>query len=103
MNPDNLSSDKDILLIEHHWELVVIIHSYNLQGTEGQMKVFADLYKKVSENPSCPCHKNSIEFLDNIRNNLNIFLKPEEIEKIKHEEEAKIIHVKRKDGSILEF
>jgi hypothetical protein len=98
MNPD-----KDILLVEHHWELVVMIHSYNLEGTDKQMKIYADLYQKVSQNPSCPCHKNTLAFLDNVKDNLNKFLKPEEIEKIKKEEEVKIIHIKKKDKSILEF
>jgi len=98
MNPD-----KDILLIEHHWELVIMIHSYNLKGIDGQLKIFAELYEKISQNPSCPCHKNSIAYLDNIKNNLDKFLTKEEIEKIKKEEEAQIIHVKRKDKSILEF
>lgn len=98
MNPD-----KDILLIEHHWELVIIINSYNLNGTDGQMKAYCDFYKKVSQNPSCPCHKNTIAYLDNVKDNLDKFLKPEEIEKIKKEEEVKIIHVQRKDKSLLEF
>lgn len=98
MNPD-----KDILLIEHHWELVVIIHSYNLNGIDGQMKAYSDFYQKVSQNPSCPCHKNTIAYLDNVKDNLDKFLKPEEIEKIKKEEEVKIIHVQRKDKSLLEF
>jgi hypothetical protein len=100
---NQINPDKDVLLIEHHWELVVMVHSYNLQGPDGQLKAFADIYKKVSENPKCPCNKNSIAYLDNIKNNLNKFLKPEEIEKIKNEETVKIVHVKKSDGSILEF
>lgn len=100
---NKIDPDKDVLLIEHHWELVVMVHSYNLEGPDGQLKAFADIYKKVSENPKCPCNKNSIAYLDNIKNNLNKFLKPAEIEKIKNEETVKIVHVKKSDGSILEF
>ena len=99
----NLDPEKDILLIEHHWELVVIIHSYNLEGINGQLKIFAEIYKKVADNPNCGCNKNHIAFLDNIKNQLNHFLKPQEIEKIKTEEGVKIIHIKKSDGSILEI
>lgn len=98
MNPD-----KDILLIEHYWELVVIINSYSLKGLENQMPIYAEFYTKIGQNPSCPCNKNHFAYLDNIKDNLNRFLKPEEIELIKKEEEVLLIHVKRKDGSILEF
>jgi len=98
MNPD-----KDILLIEHNWELVIIIQSYKLYGTEGQLRTFSDLYQKISQNPNCPCHKNSIAYIDNVKDNLDKFLTKEEVEKIKKEEEVKLIHVKRKDKSILEI
>lgn len=98
INPEN-----DILLIEHHWELVVIIHSYNLKGNDGQFPIYAEFYEKIGQNPNCPCNKNHIAYLDNIKDNLNKFLLPEEIEKIKIEEKVKIVHVKKKDGSLLEF
>ena len=100
---EELNKDKDILLIEHHWELVVIIHSYNLKGNDGQFPIYCDIYQKVGQNPTCQCNKNNIAFLDNIKDNLNAFLLEEEVLKIKKEEQVKIIHVKKKDGSILEF
>jgi len=100
---DAIDPDKDILLVEHHWELVVMIHSYNLEGINGQLKIFAEIYRKVSENPGCKCNKNNIAFLNNIKDQLNHFLKPEEIEKIKKEEEVKILHIKKSDGSIIEI
>jgi len=98
-----IDKNKDILLVEQHWELVVMIHSYNLKGNDGQLTVYSDIYQKVGEKPDCPCNKNNIAFLDNIKDNLDKFLLPEEINKIKKEEQAKIVHVKKKDGSILEF
>jgi hypothetical protein len=100
---NEIDKDKDILLIENHWELVVMIHSYNLKGNDGQFPVYADIYQKVGQNPTCACNKNHIAYLDNIKDNLNGFLLPEEIEKIKKEEQVKIVHVKKKDGSLLEF
>ena len=95
--------DKDLLLIEHHWELVVIISSYNLKGNDGQLPVYADIYKKVGQDPQCSCNKNHIAYLNNIRDNLNKFLLPDEVQKIKKEENVKIVHVKKTDGSLLEF
>jgi hypothetical protein len=100
---EEIDKNKDILLIEHHWELVVIIHSYNLKGNDGQLPIYCDIYQKVGQKPNCPCNKNNIAFLDNIKDNLDKFLLPDEILKIKKEEQAKIIHLKKKDGSILEF
>lgn len=100
---ETINPDKDILLVEHHWELVVMIHSYNLEGLNGQLKIFAEIYKKVADNPGCKCNQNNIAFLDNIKNQLNHFLKPQEIEKIKKEEEVKIIHIRKTDGSIIEL
>jgi hypothetical protein len=98
INPEN-----DILLIENHWELVVIINSYNLKGNDGQFPIYSEFYQKIGQNPTCPCNKNHIAYLDNIKDNLNKFLLPEEMEKIKREEKVKIVHVKKKDGSLLEF
>lgn len=98
-----INKDKDILLIENHWEFVVMIHSYNLKGNDNQLPIYCDIYQKVGQNPNCGCNKNNIAFLDNIKDNLDKLLLPEEIEKIKKEEQVKIIHVKKKDGSILEF
>jgi hypothetical protein len=98
-----INKDKDILLVEHHWELVVIVHSYNLKGNDGQLNVYADIYKTVGQKPDCPCNKNHIAFLDNIKDNIDKILTSEEIEKIKKEEQVKIVHVKKKDGSLLEF
>ena len=95
--------DKDILLIENHWEFVVMINSYNLKGNDGQFPIYADFYQKVGKDPTCPCNKNHIHYLNNIRDNLSKFLLPEEIIRIKEREEVKIIHVKKTDGSILEF
>jgi hypothetical protein len=98
-----IDKDKDILLVEHHWELVVMIHSYNLKGNDGQLNAYADIYKAVGQKPDCPCNKNHIAFLDNIKDNIDKILTSEEIEKIKKEEQAKIVHIKKKDGSLLEF
>jgi hypothetical protein len=98
-----IDKDKDILLVEHHWELVVMIHSYNLKGNDGQLNAYADIYKTVGQKPDCPCNKNHIAFLDNIKDNIDKILTSEEIEKIKKEEQAKIVHIKKKDGSLLEF
>jgi hypothetical protein len=98
INPNN-----DILLIENHWELVVMIHSYNLKGNDSQLKAYADIYQKVGENPDCPCNKNHKSYLDLIKDHLDKYLTQEEIQKIKSEENAKIVHIKRKDGSLLEF
>ena len=100
---NEIDKDKDVLLIEHHYELVIIIQSYNLKGNDGQLPIYCDFYRKIGENPTCQCNKNHVAFLDNIKNNLNKFLLASEIEKIKKEERAKIIHIKTKDGSILEF
>jgi len=100
---NEIDKDKDILLIEHHWELVVMVHSYNLKGNDGQLNAYADIYKTVGQKPDCPCNKNHIAFLDNIKDNLDKLLDPEEIQKIKKEEQVKIVHVKKKDGSLLEF
>lgn len=100
---EEINPDKDVLLIENHWEFVVMVHSYNLRGVDQQFPIYVDFYQKIGQNPSCPCNKNHIAYLDNIKDNLNKYLTKEEIEKIKKEEQVKIIHVKRKDGSILEF
>lgn len=100
---NNINPDKDILLVEHFWELVLIIKSNNLKGKEGEMTIFNDLYKKISEKPDCPCNKNAINFLENIRSNLDKFLTEQEIADLKKNENVKVIHVRKKDGSILEF
>jgi len=93
----------DILLVENHWELVTIIHSYNLKGNDVQMPIYVEFYKKIGDNPNCACNKNHIAYLNNIKDNLNKYLTPLEIEKIKREENVKIIHIKKSDGSILEI
>ena len=57
----------------------------------------------VATNPTCPCNKNHISFLNNIKDHLDQFLTKEEIDLIKKEEEVKVIHVKKENKEILEF
>jgi len=98
-----MSKDKKTLYIEKHWELMTIIDSYNIKGVNQQMMIYKDIYKKVADNPSCPCNKNHMSFLNNTKDNLDKFLTPEEIEIIKSKEETDYIHILQSDGKILEI
>lgn len=98
-----MNKDEKPLYIEKHWELMTIINSYNLTGVNQQMMIYKDIYDKVSKNPTCPCNKNHINFLDSTKDNLDKFLTEEEIELIKTREETPNIYVLKSDGKVLEF
>jgi len=98
-----MSEKNKTLFIEKHWELMTIVNSYNLQGVNQQMMIYKDIYKKVADNPNCPCNKNHMNFLNSTKDNLDKFLTSEEIELIKAKEETKYIHILQTDGKILEI
>jgi len=92
-----------VLSIEKNWEIIVLIHDYKLKGINDIMDKYKNIYDAVASNPTCPCNKNHIAFLNNIKDNLNQFLTKEEINIIKEKEEAQVIHVKKENKEILEF